>query len=133
MSQRRFTMLVLVAFAVGALVLAVVGVYGVLSYAVAQRTREIGIRVALGADAHGIRDIIVGDGARLAAAGVGIGLVGAFGASGVMQSLLYGVGTRDPITFAGVAALLVGVALVACWIPARRAARVDPMVALRAD
>ncbi len=133
MSERRFTMTVLLVFAAAALVLAVVGVYGVLSYSVVQRTREIGIRVALGADTRSIRGVIVMDGARLAVAGVVVGLLGAAALSGLMRSLLYGVGTRDPATFAGVVVVLTGVAVIACWLPARRASRVDPMVALRAD
>ena len=133
MSERRFTMLVLAVFAFAALALAIVGVHGVLSYAVAQRTREIGIRVALGADFARIRRLVLSDGVRLAALGVGIGLFGAVALARVMRSLLYGIGTYDPATFLGVAALLGGVALVACWLPARQAARVDPMVALRSE
>jgi putative ABC transport system permease protein len=132
LAQRRFTMLVLVAFALAALTLAVIGVHGVLSYAVAQRTREIGIRVALGADLARVRRLVLSEGARLAALGVGIGLLGALALTRVMRSLLYGVGTYDPVTFVGVAAALAGVALAACWLPARRAALVDPIVALRA-
>jgi len=133
LAQRRFTMLVLVTFAFAALALAVIGVHGVLSYAVAQRTREIGIRVALGADLARVRRLVMGDGARLAGAGVAIGLAGAFVLARVMRSLLFGVGSYDPLTFIGVAVALATVALVACWLPARRAARVDPIVALRAE
>ncbi len=133
MSERRFTMLVLAIFAFAALALAIIGVHGVLSYAVAQRTREIGIRVALGADFARVRRLILSDGVRLSALGVGIGLFGAFALARVMRSLLFGVGTYDPATFIGVAAVLSGVALVACWLPARQAARLDPIVALRAE
>lgn len=133
LAERRFTMLVLAAFALAALTLAAIGVYGVLSYAVAQRTREIGIRVALGADLARVRRLVLSDGGRLAAVGVALGLAGALALGRVMRSLLYGIGATDPATFAGVAALLGVVALVACWLPARRAAQVDPVEALRAD
>ncbi len=133
MSQRRFTMLVLAVFAAAALALAIIGVHGVLSYAVAQRTREIGIRVALGADFARVRRLVLSEGVRLSAMGVGLGLLGALALARVMRTLLYGVGANDPATFAGVAALLGAVALLACWLPARQAARLDPLVALRAD
>jgi predicted permease len=133
LAQRRYTMVVLAAFALAAVVLALVGVHGVLSYAVAQRTREIGVRVALGADGASVRALVLGDGVRLLAVGLALGLAGAFALSQLMATLLYGVGARDPATFAGVAALVAAVALVASWLPARRAGRVDPMVALRAE
>lgn len=133
MAQRRFTMMVLIAFAAAALVLACVGVHGVLSYSVAQRSREIGIRVALGADVRRVRDLVLGDGIRLAAIGLGIGLAGALALSQLMGSLLYGVGTRDPVTFFGVAGVLGLVAVVASYLPARRAARIDPVISLRSD
>ncbi len=133
MSQRRFTMLVLAVFAAAALALAMIGVHGVLSYAVSQRTREIGIRVALGADVARVRRLVLSDGIRLTIAGVGLGLLGAFAVARVMQSLLFGVGAYDPATFAGVAIVLAAVALLACWLPARQATRVDPMVALRSQ
>ncbi len=133
LAQRRFTMLVLGGFAAAAVMLAMIGVYGVLTYAVAQRTREIGIRVALGADLGRVRRLVVGDGAWLTACGLAIGLVGAFALTGLMRSLLFGVGPRDPVTFVGTASMLGAVALAACWLPARRAARVDPMVALRVE
>lgn len=133
MAQRRFTMLVLISFAMAALALAIIGVHGVLNYAVAQRTREIGIRVALGADLARVRRLVMTDGARLTALGLGIGLAGAAVIARLMRALLFGVGSYDPLTFVGVATVLGGVALLACWLPARRAARVDPIVALRAD
>jgi putative ABC transport system permease protein len=133
MAQRRFTMTVLIAFAAAALILACVGVHGVLSYSVAQRSREIGIRVALGADVRRVRDLVLGDGIRLAAIGLGIGLAGALALSQLMGSLLYGVGTRDPVTFVGVTTVLGIVAIVASYLPARRAARIDPVISLRSN
>ena len=132
-AQRRFTMLVLGVFAAIALVLAMIGVHGVLSYTVAQRTREIGIRMALGADRQTVRGLVLGQGARLVAAGLAIGLAGAVGISRLLSSLLYGVHPNDPMTLLLVAGGLGAVALVASWLPARRAAGVDPVVALRAE
>jgi len=133
LAQRRFTMLVLLAFATSALVLAAVGVHGVLAYIVAQRTREIGIRVALGANLRQVRNLVMADGAKLALAGVALGTVGAVAFSRLIATMLFGVSAGDPLTFVGVAVLLAAVALVASWLPARRALRVDPVVALRAD
>jgi putative ABC transport system permease protein len=118
-------------FAGLALLLGAVGIYGVISYSVAQRTREIGIRIALGARRHEVLMMILRQGARLAFAGVPIGLLGALLLTQLMASLLYGVGARDPMTYAAVAILLVLVALAASYLPARRATRVDPVVALR--
>jgi putative ABC transport system permease protein len=132
-AQRRFTMLVLGVFAAVALLLAIVGVHGVLSYTVAQRTREIGIRMALGADRQNVRGMVLGQGARLVAAGLLLGVLGAFGGARLLSSLLYGVHPSDPVTFAAVAVALGGVALLASWLPARRAMRVDPVVALKAE
>ncbi len=130
-SATRFTLMLVGAFGAIALVLAAVGVFGVISYSVAQRTNEIGIRMALGALERDVLGMIVGHGARLAVAGVAIGVCAALLLTRAMQTLLYGVSPFDPATFAAVAGLLGVVALVACWVPARRAARVDPMTALR--
>jgi putative ABC transport system permease protein len=132
-AQRRFTMLVLGAFAAVALLLAMVGVHGVLSYTVAQRNREIGIRMALGADRANVGRLIVGQGAKLAIGGLGIGVLGSLGVSRLLSALLFGVTPGDPATLAMVALALGGVALLASWLPARRAARVDPMVVLREE
>jgi predicted permease len=131
MASRRFSMILLVVFAVLALLLASVGIYGVISYVVGQRTNEIGIRMALGAHQRDILLLILGRGGKLAGLGVAIGLAAALGLTRLMATLLYGIGATDPLTFAGVAVLLTMVALAACYIPARRAANLDPTVALR--
>jgi predicted permease len=130
-SQPRFSMFLLGSFGVLAVLLASIGMYGVISYSVMQRTQEIGIRMALGAERRNVFGMVLGQGARLAGLGIVIGLAAALGVTRTMASFLYGVQPTDPLTFAAVSLLLVGIALLACYLPARRATRVDPMVALR--
>jgi len=129
----RIVVELLLAFAALALALASVGIYGVMSYAVAQRTGEIGVRMALGAQTRDILRLVVGQGARLVSLGVAIGMAAALAAAQAMRGLLYGVSPTDPLTFIVIAALLACVAIVACWIPARRATKVDPMIALKCE
>jgi predicted permease len=131
--ERRFQMLLLTLFGGVALLLAAVGIYGVMAYSVAQRYREIGIRMALGAQSSQVQRMVVTSGLRLAVAGVGIGVIGAVAVTQALQAALYQVSATDPITFVAVSLLLLGVAALASWAPARRAARVDPMVPLRAE
>jgi putative ABC transport system permease protein len=130
-SQRRFNLLLLGAFGVLALALSGIGLYGLISISTAQRTHEIGLRMALGAPTGAVLWLVIRQGLRLILLGTVLGLAGALALTRLMQSLLFGVSATDPLTFVGVAALLVGVALLACYIPARRATKVDPMVALR--
>jgi putative ABC transport system permease protein len=130
-APRRFNMLLLSIFAALALVLAAVGLYGVISYSVSQRTREIGIRMALGANHMSVLRLVVGQGMILALVGVGIGVIASFFLTKFMATLLFGVSATDPLTFVAISVLLIGVSMVASFIPARRAMKVDPMVALR--
>jgi ABC-type antimicrobial peptide transport system permease subunit len=130
-SDRRFSMILLGVFAALALMLSSVGIYGVISYLVGQRTHEIGLRMALGAQRRDVLKLVLGHGVKTALLGVAIGLVAALGLTRLMADMLFGVSPTDPVTFAGVAALLVIVAMAACYMPARRAMRVDPMTALR--
>jgi putative ABC transport system permease protein len=131
LSERRFSMEMVGLFALTALLLAGLGIYGVISYMVNERRHEIGLRLALGAQSRDILRMVLRQGLGLAMAGAAVGFVGALIVSHLMAGLLYGVKPTDPVTFAGVALLLIGVALLACYIPARRAIRVDPLVALR--
>jgi ABC-type antimicrobial peptide transport system permease subunit len=130
-TKQRLTMMLLSVFSGLALALSAVGIYGVISYLTGQRTHEIGIRVALGASASDVLRMILGEGMRITLIGVGIGLVAALGLTRLITKIIYGVSASDPLTFVGVAVLLTAVALLACYIPARRAMRVDPIIALR--
>jgi len=130
-AQPRLNALLLGVFAAGALVIAAIGIYGVLAYSVSQRTREIGVRLAMGSTPRAVIGLVVKDGMRVAIAGVAVGLAGALALGRALSSLVFGVTVRDPAIFAVVAAVLAAVALAACALPARRAARIDPMVALR--
>jgi putative ABC transport system permease protein len=132
-TQPRFNMILFGGFALLALGLGAVGIYGVIAYTVAQRTREIGVRMALGAQARDVLKLVVTEGMALAASGVVAGLLASFALTRLMKTLLFGVSATDPLTFASIALLLTGVALLACYIPARRAAKVDPMIALRCE
>jgi putative ABC transport system permease protein len=131
LDQRRFTLTLMLLFGVIALVLSAIGIYGVMAFAVTQRTQEIGIRMALGASAVDVLKMVVGSGMFLALIGVAVGLIGAFGLTRLMASLLFGVSPTDLVTFGLVTVGLLLVALLACYIPARRATKVDPLVALR--
>lgn len=133
LDQRRFSLVLYGVFAAVALVIAAIGIYGVVSYGVARRIQELGIRVALGAQSRDVLRLVIGQGMKLALIGVAAGMAGAFALTGFIKSMLYGVSTNDPLTFALIALLFVAIALLACWLPARRATKVDPMVALRCE
>jgi ABC-type antimicrobial peptide transport system permease subunit len=130
-ASQRFALALLGVFAGLALLLASIGIYGVLSYLVGQRTPEIGVRMALGAQRSDVLRMVLRDGVRMTLIGAAIGLAAALGLTHLMASMLFGVEPTDPVTFGGVAVLLCAIGLFACYIPARRAAKVDPMVALR--
>jgi len=133
LAQSRLNLVLMSLFGAAALLLACVGIYGVFSYAVGQRTREIGIRMALGQEPHQIRNLVLGDGVRMIAISVGIGLAVSLVLSRAVASLLYGVNPTDPGTFVLMAAILAIVALAGCYVPARRATAVNPLVALKTD
>jgi len=130
-AQRRMQTSLLVAFAVLALLMAAIGIYGVMNYVVSGRTQEIGVRMALGARVTDALSLVIGDGMRLAFTGVAIGVAGALGLTGLMTHLVFGIGARDPISIAAGALVLLAVSFIACYVPARRAARIDPVIALR--
>jgi putative ABC transport system permease protein len=131
--SQRFTTALLGLFAAAGLLLAAVGIYGVVSFLVAQRRHELAIRAAVGASAQNILWLVLNEGLRMAAIGAFIGIVGAVAAQRLISGLLFGVSAIDPLTFAGAALFLLMVVLIACWVPAWRAARVDPCLALRAE
>jgi putative ABC transport system permease protein len=133
LAQQRFNMLLLALFAALALILAGVGIYGLMAYSVSQRTHEIGVRLAIGAQRRDVLRLVLRDGAKLTLLGIAIGIIAALALTRLMASLLFEVTPTDPTTFAAVAILLAIAAFAACYIPARRATRVDPMVALRYD
>jgi putative ABC transport system permease protein len=132
-AQPRLNAALLGVFSCVALLIAAIGVYGVLAYSVHQRTREIGLRMALGAQQSNVLRLIVGEGMMVGLAGIGVGLIGAYGLSRVLGTLLFGVKARDPLTFAIVTAALIAIALAACLVPAWRGSRIDPIVALREE
>ena len=132
-AQMAFTMVLLAVSAAVSLLLGVIGIYGAMSYIVSQRTAEIGIRLALGAEPANVARMIVSQGGVVALAGIAIGLASAVAGTRLIQSVLYGVSPRDPGVFAGTTVLLLGVVLLACWLPARRAARLSPLDALRTE
>jgi ABC-type antimicrobial peptide transport system permease subunit len=130
---RRFNMALLAFFAIAALLLTMMGIYGVVAFLVGRRRREIGIRMALGAQSRDVLRLVLQQGMRPVAFGVAVGLAGSLAASRLVASQLYGISSADPLTLASIIALLLVTALLACWLPARRAARVDPIEALRCE
>jgi putative ABC transport system permease protein len=133
LAQRRLTLVLLASLAALALLLAAVGIYGVVSYSVRQRTHELGLRMALGAQARDVLRLILAQGLKLTLVGVALGLLASLALTRWMESLLFGVRPADALTFCVIAVVLLGVALLACWLPARRATKVDPLIALRAE
>jgi ABC-type antimicrobial peptide transport system permease subunit len=133
MSSERTMLRLMAGFALAAILMSAVGLYGLVSYSVSQRTREFGVRTALGAPRGAVLGLVLGQGVRLAATGAAIGVVGAVATLRVMRSLLFGVSPTDPLTLAGVVALVCGVALLATYVPARRATRVDPLTSLSGE
>ena len=133
LARPRFNALLLTIFAGVALLLTAIGIYGVMAYSVAQRTNEIGIRMALGAAQSSIFRLVVGQAMTLVGISIAIGIVGAFAATRLLSSLLFGVSVWDPLTFGSIVVLIAAVAFLAAWLPARRAARVNPIIALRAE
>ena len=132
-ADRRFTMALLGVFAAVALLLSAVGIYGVVSYSVARRTREIGIRMALGAEPGGVRWVVLRDAMGMVVAGLGVGLVGAVAVTRLLRNMLFEVSATDVPTFVGVALVLAAVALLATWLPVQRTTRIDPMITMQAD
>jgi putative ABC transport system permease protein len=133
LQSTRFNTVLLGLFAAIALALAAVGIYGVVTWNVTQRTREIGVRLALGANRSNVLLLVIGQAMRVVILGIALGVVGSLAMAHTLQSLLFGISAFDPLTFVGVVGLLAASALLACWLPARRATKVDPMIALRAE
>ncbi len=133
MSPRRLNAALVTSFGLLAVIIAAVGIAGVLAFSVSARTNEIGIRMSLGADSGRVQRMILGEGGTLLVIGLALGVAGAFFVAGVMRGLLFGVAPHDPLTFAGVAVLMAAIGVVACWIPALRAARIDPAITMRAS
>jgi ABC-type antimicrobial peptide transport system permease subunit len=133
LARRRFAMLLLTLFAGIALCLSTIGIYGVMAYLVTQGTRELGIRMALGCTPRGVAALVIRNGMGIALAGVALGVIGAFALTRFMSSLLFGIRASDPLTFGAVSLLLAAVALIASYVPGRRAARIDPMTSLRSE
>jgi ABC-type antimicrobial peptide transport system permease subunit len=133
LGSRRFNVILIGFFGLAALLLATIGVFGVMAYSVSRRTREFGVRVALGASSRDVRGMVLGQGLRTISVGVAVGIVGSLFLTRTVESLLFGVTAADPLTLGAMTLVLVGAALLACYVPARRATRVDPMIALRAE